>query len=84
MTGRWRDGLGWGIATLVVAGVAAAAITAWLSNGDKGTTVVVALVVAAVAGVVAPQLQQVLGGIRQRRALLTRRAAGTIRGRLPG
>ena len=83
MTGRWRDGLGWGIATLVVAGVAAAAITAWLSNGDKGTTVVVALVVAAVAGVVAPQLQQVLGGIRQRRALLTRRAAGTIRGRLP-
>jgi TPR repeat protein len=83
VTGRWRDGLGWGIATLVVAGVAAAAITAWLSNGDKGTTVVVALVVAAVAGVVAPQLQQVLGGIRQRRALLTRRAAGTIRGRLP-
>ena len=83
MTGRWRNGLGWVIVMLVVAGVAAAAITAWLSNSDKGATVVAGLVVAAVVGVVAPQIQQVLGGKRQRRALVARRAAGVIRGRLP-
>ena len=83
MTGRWRDGLGWIIVLLVVAGVAAAGITAWLSNADKSVTVVVGLVTAAVVGVMAPQAQQMLGGTQQRRALLARRAAGASRGRLP-
>lgn len=83
MAGRWRDGLGWVIAALAVAAVAAAGVAAWLSNADKRATVVTGLVAAAVVGAAAVPLQQVLGVTRQRRAVLSRDAAGAIRGKLP-
>ena len=53
MAGRWRDGLGWVIAALAVAAVAAAGVAAWLSNADKRATVVTGLVAAAVVGAAA-------------------------------
>src|SRR5271166_5990979 len=83
MAGRWRDGIGWVIAALGVAGVAAAGVAAWLSNADKRATVVTGLVAAAIVGAAAAPLQQMLGGSRQRRSVLARDAAGVIHGKLP-
>jgi TPR repeat protein len=83
VSGRRRDGLGWVIAILAVAGIVAAGVTAWLSNANQSATVIAGLVAAAVAGAVTTQLQQTLGGVRERRAVLARRAAGVTGGRRP-
>ena len=78
MAGRWRDGLSWVMAALGVLGFTAVGVTAWLSNADKRAIVVAGLVAAAVVASAVVPLQLMLGGTRQRRAVLIRRAAGAV------
>ena len=71
-------------ATLIlIAGLAAAGVTAWLSTANRTLSVVIVLVIAAVTATMVPFGDRALAGWRHRGEVVGQRALGVSRGRPP-